>query len=598
MWMVLPNRLQLRLMKLRSFFTALLVLVLGFLLAGLGGAYWIWAQSPIPLLNGGVEGVPTAAMFIPKQAPFVVSLLVHPDRLDAVRQLTARPSQRRQAEAELAQLKQGLLTNLDLDYDRDIQPWLGSEVTVALTTPDLDRDRSNGEQPGYLITLAASHPKQAREFLELYWQKQAIAGRDLSFEPYKGATLIYGNEIDTPATSPKNQAGLTALIPARSLATAVVGERFVLLANHPKVLRDAITNVQAPNLSLSSTSFYQQALTSLPQPRLGMSFINLPLATTWVTHAPTQPAHPTYQTLAVSFALHPQGIVADTALSVPAELEPALASQTTPSAGLQYLPNFTAIALSGQDLGHLWGTLSQTLGSYGDRVNLLSKPLADLQQQWGLNLANDVFRWVTGDYAIGLLPPAIDPNLPPPPKRPTLPASFPPSDWVFVAQKTADTEAGVAHLDALAKQQGLSVGIFQLQGQSVYAWTRLINTSGDSLLARTLQTEVRGVHASVGDYEIFTTSLPAMDQVLRSVSTSLLSSDRFQQAILPLRQPNQGSVYLDWTNSRPLLEQEIPFLKVLELTAPPVFNHLKTLTLSSYGVEGPIQRGGLFMALE
>jgi len=61
--------------------------------------------------------------------------------------------QRRRARQELNQLKTNLLANTGLDYQRDIQPWLGDEITLAVTTIDIG-DEQNGRQPGYLMALA------------------------------------------------------------------------------------------------------------------------------------------------------------------------------------------------------------------------------------------------------------------------------------------------------------------------------------------------------------------------------------------------------------------------------------------------------------
>jgi len=48
-----------------------------------------------------------------------------------------------------------------------------------------------------------------------------------------------------------------------------------------QVLRDAINNVQAPELNLTSSSQYQQALTRLPQNRISVTFLNLPSVAVW-----------------------------------------------------------------------------------------------------------------------------------------------------------------------------------------------------------------------------------------------------------------------------------------------------------------------------
>jgi hypothetical protein len=72
----------------------------------------------------------------------------------------------------------------------------------------------------------------------------------------------------------------------------------------------------------------------------------------------------------------------------------------------------------------------------------------------------------------------------------------------------------------------------------------------------------------------------------------------FQQATASLLQPNNGYLYLDWAASQVFLEQRFPVLKVLELAGKPLFSHLRSLTLSSYGEQAGVQRGGALIQLE
>ncbi len=88
-----------------------------------------------------------------------------------------------------------------------------------------------------------------------------------------------------------------------------------------------------------------------------------------------------------------------------------------------------------------------------------------------------------------------------------------------------------------------------------------------------------------------------MDQVLRGEAASLIKQSRFRQAIEPLLQPNNGYLYLDWKTSQPLLENQFPLLKVVELAGKPLFNHLQSLTVSGYGSQSGVQRGGVFIQL-
>jgi Protein of unknown function (DUF3352) len=611
-------------MKLRSFFSVLLAVVVLLLSIGAAGLVWLTAQSPLGLLKGGGTSTqPAAAMFVPRQAPLMVSLLVNPDRLDALRRVVARPGDRRRAVAELDQFKQSLLANTDLSYERDVQPWLGEELTWAVTSPDFDRDGANGRQPGYLLAVATNDPDRSREFLQLLWQKRAISGVDLVFEQYKGVKLIYSSNAsaaqpgdNSPAAKSGSKSSRKAdLLKPRSafLASAVVGDRFVLFANHPKVLRDAINNVQAPDLSLGSASFYTRSLDSLTQPRIGFSFVNLPRLASWQAGEETspkpsgkagaskaasskpasskatippaasskEPSTPK-QTLAIALELKPQGLLAETALlTLDGQAETVSPTLTEPVGALEYLPAQVSLAAAGQNLNQVWKRLNQGLAGYETAEQLVNRAIADLEQQWQIDLPQDVFSWVTGEYALGLLP--------------ATGSKLDAANWIFVAQKTQAEAAqeGLARLDTIAQKQGLTIGALPLGSQTVSAWTRL--TPGKR--STQVQAEVRGVHTSVGNYELFASSLAGMEQAIAALDHPLSTADRFQEAITPLDQPNNGYLFVDWAEGRGLLEQQLPILKVLELTAKPLVEHLRSLTLSSYGSAAGIQRSGIFVRL-
>ena len=616
-------------MKRRSFFSGLIIAVVALLLLGAGGFYWIAAQSPLGLLRQGAETTPSAAIFVPKQAPAMMSLLVNPDKLEQFRQVVAHPADRRRSRQEITQFKQSLLANTGLEYERDVQPWLGDEITIALTTVDFDRDPVNGNQPGYLLAIATKDPERSREFLQLFWQKRAISGDDLSFEQYQGVKLIYAvvpsGEKAVAATKKAQRKDLDAipdsLFPVPALASAVVGDQFVLFANHPKVLRDAITNVQAVDLNLSNAKPYAQALDTLTQPRIGLTVVNLPQLTAWLEKPGAESAvratgktnatvlevkkdiEQKYQTMAIALGLNPLGLMADTALLTTdgkgTSNTPALTQSVT---ALQHLPDTSPFSLSGTNLDRTWNRLSSDLAGYEVLSKLLNQPLDSVRSRWQLDLQKDVFSWVKGEYALGLLPDfAVEPVAKTKSKKQSdklQRQNALPNDWIFVAQRsTENADQAIAHLDDLAKTQGLSVGSLSLGEQTVSAWTRLTPTSGKNQ-AKTLQAEVQGVHATVGNYELFTTSIEAMDQALQAVGSSLKNSDRFNQAIAPLLQPNNGYVYLDWTEGKAILERQFPILRIIELAGKSLFDHLQSLSLSSYGMESGVQHSGVFLKLE
>lgn len=572
------------------------------LLIGAGGFYWLRANSPLALLGGGEVTNPTATIFVPKQAPVMVSLLVNPDRLEGLRQAVARPANRKRSRAELNQFKQSLLANTDLDYRRDIQPWLGDEITLALTSLDFDRTRDNGEQRGLLLAVTTKNPQRSREFVDLFWQKQANVETDLVFETYKGVKLIYKNQDSLVKTQDAVNKGFynrdRSALPKdtinrasaqNSVATAVVGDRFVLFANNPRVLKEAINNVQAPNLSLSDSTSYQRAIESISQPKIGLTYVNLPsLAKLLGNNSPMEISQ-TYESLAIAISPKTQGLLAETALlaATGQEISPTTPSLSQPVGALQYLPEKIAIAASGSNLEQLWTQLTSGLDSDDSLAQLINQPIANLQARWGIDLKQDIFSWVQGEYALGMLP------------RPDRKDS----DWIFVAEKSETTkaEAAIDRLDASAKQQGLSVSSFTLENQPISAWTKLTTTAeknqGDDQDPVKLEAQVKGVRASIGKYEIFTTSIEAMNQAIKAPDNSLVKSDRFQANITSLPQPNNGYLYLDWASSQAFLERQLPIVRVVELVAKPLFNELNSLAFSSYGSDDGVRRSKVFLRL-
>ncbi len=576
-------------MKLRSFFYVLAAGATTLLLIAVGGFFWLTSQSPLNLLRGGAVANPTATIFVPKQAPIMASLLVNPDRLEAFRQLVARPVNRRRSRAELKKIEDSLLANKGIDYQRDIRPWLGNELTFAVTSLDFDRNPDNAAQPGYLLAATTKNQERAREFLQLFYSKQATAGTpDLVFETYKGVNLIYERPLGQMEAS---ASGSNSRQTPETLTSAVIGDRFVLFANHPKVLRDAINNVQVANLSLEDDLEYQQMLQSLTEPRIGLSFVNLPAlaALTSKQPIPTRDSFKGSETLSIALTLNRLGLLAQTAIlgAEPSDnsLAPALSK---PVDALQYIPAKSGLAIASIDLKKLWNQLSTGVEDDETLKPLLEDAIASLQSKWGIQLPEEVFSWVQGEYALSLMPRPDKIN----------------PDWIFVAQKLpgGTAEEAIEHLDDIAKQRGLSVGTLPLGDKTITAWTKLITSTAtvpgkDNSLMR-LEAQVEGVHASVGNYEIFTSSVAAMDEALKGLENSLVKSDKFQEAIASLPEQNNGYLYLDWTKSEAFIKRQLPIVQVVELIGKPLFDHLRSVSVSSYGIDNGVQRSKLFFRLD
>ncbi|QHG16941.1 DUF3352 domain-containing protein [Nostoc sp. ATCC 53789] len=543
---------------------------IGFIVAGaialliaIAGFYWFFTKSPANLIASTSE--PGAAIFVSKLSPAMVSLLTNPDRLQAL-----------EREEELSKLKTSLFAKSGIDYKQDVQPWLGNEITLAITTLDIDRDPENGQQPGYLLALATKQPEKSREFVELLFSKRALSGATLAVEEYKGVKLISDN------SQPEKDL----------LAGAVVGEGFVLFANDPKVLKDAINNVQAPDLNLTSSPEYQKATKELPKGGLAVAFLNLPVVAKWQG---LELSEQLYNSEIISLALNPKGLLAETTFLTSSEILTPSATLSKPVGALQYVPASAGLAISGSnlsnlgesDLAKLWRQATASIyGSGEDVVSRLAKPLVDVQKQWGINLPEDIFSWVQGEYAIALLPE----------KEQTTP------HWIFVVEKSESVEQGIARLDAIASSNGLSINPLTIDKQKVSAWTELTTAAKKSDpkegASFSIETKVRGLHTTLGNYEIFTSDLETINEILTTKDNSLIDNPNFQDSIAAIPLPNQGYIYLDWTKSQNLLERQVPILKLAEVLGKPFFDNLRSLTVSSYGTDTRSLKGGVFFQLK
>jgi hypothetical protein len=535
--------------------------VVTLLLIFTSGFYGLLSANAVSVGDGNTNREPGAAVFVSKNAPVMVSLLVNPDKLQA-----------KERKGEISKLKTSLLTNTGLDYKKDIQPWLGDEISLAVTALDIDREPSNGLQPGYLIALATDKPELSQEFVQLLFSKRVLSGANLTVEEYEGVKVI------SDASQPEK--GI--------LAGGVVGDKFVLFANDPKILREAINNAQAPDLNLSSFSKYQQSLEQLPKDSLGMTFLNFPILAQWQG---LQLEQPLFDSEIISITLPNKGLLAETTVLSTGEILPPSAQLSQPVEALQYIPARVGLAISGSnlnglensDVSQLWSQVKGAITVPGKNfIPKAKQALVNFEKQWGIKLPSDIFSWVTGEYAIGLLPNSEQ----------TTP------DWVFVAQKVEGTSAGVTHLDEIALSKGLNIITFDLGGKQVSGWTELktTNKTGNAKGSKSfnVETTVQGVHTTLGNYEIFTSSLEAMDEVLEAKENSLMNDRSFVASVAAIPKPNQGYVYLDWEQSQRFVVEQLPILKIIKILGKPFFEDLRSLTLSSYGSDAGSVKAGLF----
>lgn len=237
--------------------------------------------------------------------------------------------------------------------------------------------------------------------------------------------------------------------------------------------------------------------------------------------------------------------------------------------------------LGNSNLAKLWKQGTATIyGSSENAISRLVQPLVAIQNNWNLNFTQDIFHWVLGEYALALLPNSEN----------TIP------NWLFVVEKTPELTALIARLDHIASTSGFNVSSLTLDGQTISAWTQITALSENNTSIN-IDAKIKGAHTTLDNYEIFASDLKILKAVLSQKQKSLLENTQFQNAMTAIPQPNQGYIYLNWENSQNILKRHLPLLKFVEVLDKPLFDHLQSLTISSYSSEPGILKGGVFWQL-
>ncbi|PSR17339.1 hypothetical protein C8255_13155 [filamentous cyanobacterium CCP3] len=565
-------------MKFRSFIRPLaiaagLVLVLGLALLGR-----LTLNTPLYLIERGGQTQPLALQFVPKQATVVASVLVRPDRLASLWDYLAAPRLRQETHRDQELIEQALLANTGLSYSRDIQPWLGEEVTAALVTPDIDQDATNGTTPGYLVALPCNDSTAAQAALELYWQNRAIAGDALTFEDFSGSRLIYARRGAQQFSGDDTA----------QLATTLVANRYVLAANHPDVLRQALTAAQSSDLNLQSDRRYKTALKELPQSRVGLLALNLPALNHWlhpelgetVSFAQLGATDDEVGWGLMSWRLTRQGLVGHTALLAAQghRLHPQRATAGW-EAIAPYLPDSLGVTAVGSDLAFLSRRLKPLLALVGPSSSGFTPLTQPIDRALGSGAADLLQSGIDRAYGVGLATSGT--NSP---------------DWVVVAPQSLALSEALERLNDLAREQGLGTGSLDLRGTPAIAWTRLTLPKTRGLQPLQVVAEVAGLHAKVDQYEVLAASPTTLDAVIHP-SVEPRQHPTWWPQVAQLPGPSTGYVHLDWSQVQAGLVAQLPQWRLWGAAAQPALKHLRQITLVSGDRSDAIQTGSILVQL-
>lgn len=478
----------------------------------------------------------------------------------------------------------------EVDYGREIAPWIGEVATLAqlplarpravaiadyqvMVAPVAQPENLSPFMSALIEARGASPEIQSYQNIDIqYWPPQypeeaepspeAAPPEDAVWQPIAPFSAFLATAPAAPAVPPADPT-----VPAvPGLAIAVLPNQ-VIAAQTPVAIRRWLDQrpAQAAD-SLAASPRFQRTLSQPAYDRalgafhgnlaelvkfslsdFNLSGLPLPLPSLPEGISPEAVAQLASSQLegTLEALLYPQaaGVRARGRLYYDGALLEMIAVPDAPASadGLAWSPAASYLALSGQDLHLAWRQTRQTLSANDQSQRWLQRFQQGFQRFTGLELGADILSWMDGNFAIFLFP-----------TRQTPLTQLHPSLQIGLglAVETSDrpaAEAALTQLNQRLGEQFLIVESFTAHAQSVTGW-RLDGGGRGSAI------EVLGYSWVEEDTLLLTTSAASLSDILNfSQRQRLPSSPLFQRAIADFPAENQGYFYANISSTLSLV---------------------------------------------
>ncbi|MGF1934073.1 MAG: DUF3352 domain-containing protein [Nostoc sp. ChiQUE02] len=496
----------------------------GLLIGAGSAAYWLLAQrqlSSSDLLVG--------ANIIPGDALFAVSLTTDPQQWQKLREFGTKNTQA-ELDKNLVQLRDRFLTNNGYDFQKDIAPWVGDDVTIAILAPATGNkpapkpvttnENAASDQQSMVMVLPVKNPEIAKSILA---QPKTLKQGKWIDRTYQGIAIKQS----------EGKAG-------ENFSAALLDERFLVITDSPKATERAI-DAYKNKTSLATTGGFAENFPKIAnyQP-FAQFYVNVPTAAKIAAASPNRPLPAQVlaqlqnnQGLAGTMTLESEGIRFKGVSWLNPNSQRVLVVENKAGKMQSRVPAETLMMLAGGNLQRLWR--DYVLTSQGNPLS----PIAPEQIRGGiksltdLDLEKDLLSWMKGEFSLSVIP--------------ATPKEGSPNDFraglLFMVQ-TSDTyggqslrksaEASISQLDEVMKNQyQFQVLPGKVAGQPVVNWVSPYGT-------------LTATHGWLDeDVAFLVVGAPITDKIVPKPNYPLGGTLPFQQTVPTEPNPTNGQFFLD-----------------------------------------------------
>ena len=484
---------------------------LGIIGVSLIGGWYVHSSGWLGKELTPIEG----AKVIPSEAIVTSFISAEPQNWSHLQQL-GLPETEKIIEKNIANLQREFFNSTTVDYQQDVQPWVGG-LTIAL----LPEQSSTQEGGNVLIVVGIKNKLKALTFIKKIHKNNK---KDWQEKKYKGITI----------TEVKNQNN-------EIISSALLRNKLVI-SNNRQTLDKAIDAYKEKS-SLASKPSAKQILSqkvTIKNPVAQVYFTDFNYLIGQMVKedisAATLAELQQLESVVMGVGIQKEGIHLQSITNLKIESNNSNFSATDNKI-LAKLPTNSIAALNGQNLNQIWSTAIKPIEADRDLRRVLDMGRLSFRYGTGLDLDEDFFGWMDGKFAFSLMTT----------KNKIIPELGIGLESVIILE-TSNPQKARATLAQLEKSLQSHVGIYAQQKtiankQTITEW--LIPQNNFPLAYGWLDKNCL----------VFTIGNSGFEFINNSVDTSLKRSNKFKAIAQKLPNNNLGYFYLDMDRIMPIINR-------------------------------------------
>ena len=401
-----------------------------------------------------------------------------------------------------------LFKDSKINYEQDIQPWVGSVMVAMLPGP-----KEKPQQTGTLLVVGIKDKMRALNFANKLKGQPGVQTKEID---YKGVKI-------SETTQPNQPNGKTY--------SAVLDDRLVLSPEKTTIEQAIDTYKGAASFAsqagakqlLSEGVDVENPIAQVYWPNYGASLKQIIASSPNANQVPAESLKQLEQveSLAMGLGVDDQGLRLKANIKAQNKAFTG-AYKTVPGKVVAQFPTETIALVSGQGLKTAWTTMVEQAKDTPQTQQFVDVVRQQLQTV-SLDADKDVFGWMDGEFALG----AIASN-----QGILAPVGFG-GVLVFQTSDRPAAEATLSKLDAIAQKNFMTVGQRTVQGTTIKEW-------------KLPQQEVLLGHGWLDKDSVFVAiGSPVVEAMAAPAKQPLNDSTAFKAMTDSLPKPNGGYFYLD-----------------------------------------------------